>query len=259
VSGRGGRDGTRIQFLPPPDVAGVIQRALQYTSLRAHGMYFPLPADDSPAPGTAREEAGRYIVSAMDAIRRIEENAGYVVPAEWLRVLLELLAAGSNHRGRRRSVGRSTKAIVEGEFMRNFFSALVAILSVSAFGVSAAAVSGYQFGFDGRGDGWRLVRKIPWGNSSRQVDLVVIDKARELDKNVYWDAWKKLCSDKDRFCKVMFWSEPAFVPKSMPMTPGESWQLKANFTRNGTVAGGSSSYLWSCNVEPDPNQCFSPH
>lgn len=98
------------------------------------------------------------------------------------------------------------------------------------------------------GDGRRHVRTIGI------IDMVLIDKSREKDKDVYRLAFGQICGRKLDFCKVMFWADARLVPTRMPMTDAQADGLRANFTINGRT--GTRSILWNCTIDHDSGNCF---
>lgn len=96
--------------------------------------------------------------------------------------------------------------------------------------------------------GWRHLRTIG------MIDMVVVDKAREKEKDIYRLAFSQVCGRKPDFCKVMFWADERLVPTRMPMTDAQADALRANFTINSRT--GTRSILWNCVVDRDGGNCF---
>ena len=97
-------------------------------------------------------------------------------------------------------------------------------------------------------EGWRDAGKIG------QIDMVVIDKGKEKDQDVYRMAIESVCMDRN-WCRVLFWSDPTLVPKKLPMTDAQVKGLTASWTYNGSTQ--LRKLLWACRIVNDPSQCFS--
>lgn len=118
---------------------------------------------------------------------------------------------------------------------------ILATLALAAPGVASAQ----------SGNGWKHVHTIG------MMDLVVVDRAQEKNKDVYRQAIASVCAPKIKargFCKVMFWASAGLVPRSLPMTQAQLSAMRANWTWNANT--DHRSLLWSCDIDPDPNQCF---
>ena len=112
-----------------------------------------------------------------------------------------------------------------------------------AIGLSlVAAAAGAQ--------GWRHVRTVG------MIDMVLIEQAHDRRQATYRDAVGKICSRKPDFCKVLFWSDPAMVPRAMPMTIAQARAMRADWIFNRR--SGYRQMLWACDIVPDPDQCFKP-
>ena len=105
------------------------------------------------------------------------------------------------------------------------------------------------------GDGWRLVRSVQLGNTSKYVHMVLIDLIRDTDIAVYGAALKKICRSEPDFCRVRFWNEERYVPKSISFTKDQFKTMRAEYTFNR--AGDIQEMRYSCTVLPDKGQCFS--
>ncbi len=105
------------------------------------------------------------------------------------------------------------------------------------------------------GDGWRLVRSVQLGNTGKYIHMVLIDLKRDTDIAVYGAALKKICRSEPDFCRVRFWNEERYVPKSISFTRGQFKTMRAEYTFNR--AGDIQEMRYSCTVLPDKGQCFS--
>jgi hypothetical protein len=104
------------------------------------------------------------------------------------------------------------------------------------------------------GIGWRLVRKLEMGNSGKFVNMVLIDKDRQMDKTVYSAAIHKLCSKEKEFCRIRFWIQEYFIPEKLTPTADQLKAQKADYLFN--PAGGIHRTQWSCTVDHDRSQCI---
>jgi len=105
------------------------------------------------------------------------------------------------------------------------------------------------------GDGWRLVRSVQLGNSGKYIHMVLIELNRDTDIAVYGAALNKICRSEPDFCRVRFWNEERYVPKSISFTEGQFKTLRAEYTFNR--AGGVQEMRYACTVLPYEGQCFS--
>lgn len=87
-------------------------------------------------------------------------------------------------------------------------------------------------------------------------DMVLIHRDKEADKPTYLEAIRSVCGTKD-WCKILFWSDPALVPKNIPMTDAQIKGQTASWVRNNLNEQGFSQMLWACRIDGDPNRCFS--
>jgi hypothetical protein len=145
-----------------------------------------------------------------------------------------------------------TVTIVKGDGERKFnvIALLVVLGMASVAAYFASSGKGSTSGSAAvRGDGgWRHVRTVG------QIRLVVVDASLWRDKDVYRRAASAVCRDQNNFCKVLFWSDASMVPSAIPMTDAQARAMKADWVFNGRTGWRS---IWSCEIEPDPNQCFS--
>ncbi len=105
------------------------------------------------------------------------------------------------------------------------------------------------------GDGWRLVRSVQLGNSGKYIHMVLVELNRDTDIAVYGAALNKICRSEPDFCRVRFWNEERYVPKSISFTEGQFKTLRAEYTFNR--AGGVQEMRYACTVLPNESQCFS--
>lgn len=105
------------------------------------------------------------------------------------------------------------------------------------------------------GDGWRLVRSVQLGNSGKYIHMVLVELNRDTDIAVYGAALNKICRSEPDFCRVRFWNEERYVPKSISFTEGQFKTLRAEYTLNR--AGGVQEMRYACTVLPNESQCFS--
>ncbi len=105
------------------------------------------------------------------------------------------------------------------------------------------------------GDGWRLVRSVQLGNSGKYIHMVLVELNRDTDIAVYGAALNKICRSEPDFCRVRFWNEEHYVPKSISFTEGQFKTLRAEYTFNR--AGGVQEMRYACTVLPNEGQCFS--
>lgn len=96
----------------------------------------------------------------------------------------------------------------------------------------------------------------PWKSvgSSGKVQFALIDSAQEKNADTYRKAAADLCADK-KWCKVLFWSDPEMIPKTLPMSEKQSKALRADWIHN--KYNGHEKMLFSCEIIDDPSQCFS--
>jgi hypothetical protein len=105
------------------------------------------------------------------------------------------------------------------------------------------------------GDGWRLVRSVQLGKTEKYIHMVLIDLNRDTDIAVYGSAINKICRSEPDFCRVRFWNEERYVPKSISFTKNQYKTLRAEYTFNR--AGDLQEMRYSCTVLPYKGQCFT--
>ena len=105
------------------------------------------------------------------------------------------------------------------------------------------------------GDGWRLVRSVQLGNSGKYIHMVLVELNRDTDIAVYGAALNTICRSEPDFCRVRFWNEERYVPKSISFTEGQFKTLRAEYTFNR--AGDLQEMRYSCTVLPYKGQCFT--
>jgi len=84
------------------------------------------------------------------------------------------------------------------------------------------------------GDGWRLVRSVQLGNSGKYIHMVLVELNRDTDIAVYGSALIKICRFEPDFCRVRFWNEERYIPKSISFTERQFKTLRAEYTFNRT-------------------------
>jgi len=94
--------------------------------------------------------------------------------------------------------------------------------------------------------GWIHVRSVG------PIDMMLVDRGRATDKNIYLEALAARCPRGSKFCKLLFWSDERLIPTAMPMTDTQVNALLANFT----VDHAGSTILWSCHIDPGSQACF---
>lgn len=95
-------------------------------------------------------------------------------------------------------------------------------------------------------DGWYLARTI------QTVKIVVIDKDKEYNTEIYNTAISNLCPNKDE-CSILFWSNSKFCPTTIPMDDNSVNSLIASYYMNN----GKIRFLQSCHINNDPHVCFN--
>jgi hypothetical protein len=78
------------------------------------------------------------------------------------------------------------------------------------------------------------------------MTFVVIKKEREKDETIYREVIKNICSEGE-FCKILFWSNQADVPKSWPMTEDERNSKVADYYFNGNSGENKFYFKYSDN------------
>ena len=116
-----------------------------------------------------------------------------------------------------------------------FFAATAAVIFATAGTVQAAPP-------------WQHVRNI----GMRQ--FVVVDPASSTNAEILKQAAQAVCTPA-KACVVMFWSEAAAVPTTMPMTRVQQQAVIAQYMRN--PASGSEELLLRCRSnEPTAAKCL---
>ena len=105
------------------------------------------------------------------------------------------------------------------------------------------------------GDGWRVVRSVELGKTGKYIHMVLIDLKRDTDIAVYGSALNKICRSEPDFCRVRFWNEERYIPKSVSFTKNQYKTLRAEYTFDR--AGGIQEMRYSCTVLPSKGQCFT--
>jgi len=105
------------------------------------------------------------------------------------------------------------------------------------------------------GEGWRVVRSVELGKTGKYIHMVLIDLKRDTDIAVYGSALNKICRSESDFCRVRFWNEERYVPKSVSFTRNQYKTLRAEYTFNR--AGSIQEMRYSCAVLPYKGQCFT--
>jgi hypothetical protein len=95
--------------------------------------------------------------------------------------------------------------------------------------------------------GWRVIRTIGMN------DIVVVDKAREADRELYLVAVEAVCASKPKFCRVMIYSDALDAPLTMSnMTDAEFNAMRASSLRNSMT--GYRNMEWDCAIFPQKNK-----
>lgn len=85
--------------------------------------------------------------------------------------------------------------------------------------------------------------------------MVLVDLNRDTDIAVYGSALIKICRFEPDFCRVRFWNEERYIPKSISFTKGQFKTLRAEYTFNR--AGGVQEMQYAYTISPYKGQCFS--
>lgn len=101
--------------------------------------------------------------------------------------------------------------------------------------------------FESYAKDWELVR------TQGKMLLVVVDKAKEANEQIYQDAIRALCVP-GKICSIQFWSDRRHVPSNWPMTDAQSDALVASYMKNPN--SGFEQFLLSCLIKNDPDKCF---
>ena len=94
---------------------------------------------------------------------------------------------------------------------------------------------------------WEVVRQ------QGMTVLVVVAKDKEAEESVYRAAIRDICK-RGQFCKIMFWSNKADVPLSLPMTDKQATAQTADYVYNPKTR--FDELLWNCRIVNDPSRCF---
>ena len=105
------------------------------------------------------------------------------------------------------------------------------------------------------GDGWRVVRSVELGKTGKYVHMVLVDLNRDTDLAVYGAARIKICRSEPDFCRIRFWNEERYIPKTVSFTKNQYKTLRAEYTFNRE--GGIQKMRYSCTVLPNKSLCFT--
>ena len=105
------------------------------------------------------------------------------------------------------------------------------------------------------GDGWRVVRSVELGKTGKYVHMVLVDLNRDTDIAVYGAARIKICRSERDFCRIRFWNEERYIPKTVSFTKNQYKTLRAEYTFNRE--GGIQKMRYSCTVLPNKSLCFT--
>ena len=105
------------------------------------------------------------------------------------------------------------------------------------------------------GDGWRVVRSVELGKTGKYVHMVLVDLNRDTDIAVYGAARIKICRSERDFCRIRFWNEERYIPKTISFTKNQYKTLRAEYTFNRE--GGIQQMRYSCTVLPNKSLCFT--
>jgi len=105
------------------------------------------------------------------------------------------------------------------------------------------------------GDGWRVVRSVELGKTGKYVHMVLVDLNRDTDIAVYGAARIKICRSERDFCRIRFWNEERYIPKTVSFTKNQYKTLRAEYTFNRE--GGIQQMRYSCTVLPNKSLCFT--
>jgi len=79
-------------------------------------------------------------------------------------------------------------------------------------------------------DPWKLAGTS--GQIHGRIQFVLIDKAQEKNTDIYRMAIGEVCAGKN-WCRVLFWTDPKMIPRSMPLSDKQAKALKASWAYNG--------------------------
>lgn len=132
------------------------------------------------------------------------------------------------------------------------------ILAMFLLFISFNTVSGLTTPFSPKlysGDGWRVVRSVELGKTGKYVHMVLVDLNRDTDIAVYGAARIKICRSERDFCRIRFWNEERYIPKTISFTKNQYKTLRAEYTFNRE--GGIQKMRYSCTVLPNKSLCFT--
>ena len=131
------------------------------------------------------------------------------------------------------------------------------ILVTSLLLISFNAVSGSTNQLSPKlhsGEGWRVVRSVQLGETGKYVHMVLVDLNRDTDISVYGAARIKICRSEPNFCRIRFWNEERYIPKSVSFTQNQYKTLRAEYTFNRE--GSIQKMRYACTVLPNKSLCF---
>ena len=85
--------------------------------------------------------------------------------------------------------------------------------------------------------------------------MVLVDLNRDTDLAVYGAARIKICRSEPDFCRIRFWNEERYIPKTVSFTKNQYKTLRAEYTFNRE--GGIQKMRYSCTVIPNKSLCFT--
>ena len=104
------------------------------------------------------------------------------------------------------------------------------------------------------GEGWRVVRSVELGQTGKYIHMVLVDLDRDTDLSLYGAARIKICRSEPDFCRIRFWNEERYIPKSVSFTKNQHKTLRAEYTFNRE--GGIQKMRYACTVLPNKSLCF---
>jgi hypothetical protein len=104
------------------------------------------------------------------------------------------------------------------------------------------------------GEGWRVVRAVELGQTGKYIHMVLVDLDRDTDLSLYGAARIKICRSEPDFCRIRFWNEERYIPKSVSFTKYQHKTLRAEYTFNRE--GGIQKMRYACTVLPNKSLCF---
>jgi hypothetical protein len=130
--------------------------------------------------------------------------------------------------------------------------ALVGLLVTAAIGIVFVKVYRSDTGQLSHSTESRASRDYELMRTQGMMQLVLVNKSREFDPDVYKQAIAALCPN-GAFCYLHFWSDRNSVPSSWPMTDAQVDARVAMYTRNPTT--GYEEMSWNCRIKNDPKVC----